>query len=340
MTDMTPAQIRSALSAGIISQEQANELLTKAGAAPIGDDSAVIGNEDEMRFIRGFSDIFIAMGVGLLVLGIIIFSASTVNGVPFLIGAAVMFLLAEYFGRRKRQHLPTLVTAVGFMLFVIAGVSLIMGGQRFSAEGNIVAAVISVVAMVLFYMRIKLPFCMALIAISLVYLGFSILVQVFDFNFTVLGLFLLFCGIAILIVALRYDLRDPERMTRYADNAFWLHLVSAPLIIHGLITLFIARNLSDLGDSTAFIVLAIVFTVSVFGLAINRRALLVSSLGYAGAAIAYFVFKADLSGGVALAITLMLLGAAVVFLGAGWDKARGVLIKILPNWKIFPPIRA
>lgn len=333
---MTPSQIRSALSAGIITQEQANALLLKQGASEIGEDSAVIGNEDEMRFVRGFSDIFIAMGMALLVIGLSIFAGS-MGGFGFLIAAAIMFGLAEYFGRIKRQHLPTLVTAIGFLIFINIGIGLVMGGDRFSSDGNILAAVIGLGAMILFYIRIKLPFCMALIAISVVYLFFSIIgTFLSEPSLFIFGLLFLISGATILFVALKYDLKDPERVTRWADNAFWLHLVSAPLIIHGLV-LMLAGQTWDISNTTALMVLAIVLLVSLFGLAINRRALLVSSLGYAGLAIGYFVSQTDVTAGMAIALTLIILGAAVVFLGAGWHPARRGLLKILPNMKIFPP---
>ncbi|NNE57417.1 MAG: hypothetical protein HKN36_04855 [Hellea sp.] len=334
---MTPAQIRSALTAGIISQQQANDMLLKQGAAPLSEDAAVIGNEDEMRFIRGFSDIFIAIGMVILLIGMLVFSAAMGgSGIPFLAAAGISFLLAEYFGRKKRQHLPTLVTAIGFMFFIIIGVSVMMGMDRFSSSGNIVAAVISVAAMFLFYYRIKLPFCMALIAYSLVYLGFSIIATAFDVNLTLIGVFLFLSGIAIVWWALKYDVKDPDRMTRYADNAFWLHLVSAPLIIHGLVVLFIGVT-DDLSSTTAFATLGIVLMVGLFGLAIDRRAFLTSSLVYAGMAIGYFMYKVSLDPTLAIAFTLLLLGSAVVFLGAGWDTARAGLLKVLPKWKIFRP---
>lgn len=342
MTDMTPAQIRSALSAGIINQEQANALLLKSGANPIDDNSAQIGNEDEMRFVRGFSDIFIAMGMVLLVVGLSIFAGSIGggSGIAFLVAAAVMFGMAEYFGRIKRQHLPTLVTAVGFLIFINIGIGMMMGVDRFSSNGNIVAAVIGLAAMIVFYLRIKLPFCMALIAISLFYLFFSIVATIIDNpSLFIIGVLFLISGLAVMFVALQYDLRDSERLTRYADNAFWLHLVSAPMVIHGLVLMLVGKTW-DISNTTAFMVLGIVIAVSLFGLAINRRALLVSSLGYAGIGIWYFVNKADFGWGTAIAVTLIILGAMVVFLGAGWHPARKGLLKVLPNLKIFPPVNS
>ncbi len=35
---------------------------------------------------------------------------------------------------------------------------------------------------------------------------------------------------------MRFDMTDPERLTRRTDIAFWLHLLAAPLIVHSLIS--------------------------------------------------------------------------------------------------------
>ena len=77
--------------------------------------------------------------------------------------------------------------------------------------------------------------------------------------------------------------------------------------------------------------------ITLIGLAINRRALIVSSLGYCGIAIAFLVKQTELSIGSTLAITLVLLGAAIVLLGVAWHPVRNQLIRILPDWRVFPP---
>ena len=81
MTDMTPEQITKALEAGIISEAQAKTMRAKAGTAET--DLAQIGNEDEMRFLRSFSDVFIAIGVGIFGFGLSVV-ASLMGGGLFL----------------------------------------------------------------------------------------------------------------------------------------------------------------------------------------------------------------------------------------------------------------
>lgn len=87
--------------------------------------------------------------------------------------------------------------------------------------------------------------------------------------------------------------------------------------------------------------LVIIGLLAVIGVAINRRALLVSSFGYAGFSLAMLIKTTGLGFGSMVAVTLLLLGGGIVFLGAGWHSARRALLKVLPSSgifaKVFPP---
>ena len=343
MTDMTPDQITKALEAGIITDAQAEAMRAKAGVAD--KDLSQIGNEDEMRFLRSFSDVFIAIGVGIFAAGLSVFAGLMGGGTSFLLAAAVMWLMAEFFGRKKRAHLPTLITALAFLIFTQRGVQVVLGDMGLG--GDIKAALITLGAMLLFYWRIRLPFCIALIALAGLYLAAAMVNRVApEFLTAQFGLGLFLSGLVIFGVALAYDMRDKHRTTRFADNAFWLHFLAAPLIIHGLalqtVSLkkdvlfgFVPMVSLDRGD--AAIVMIIVAVITVIGLAINRRALIVSSLGYAAFAMGYLFDGTGMGFGTVVAITFLLLGAAVIFLGAGWHTARNALLKVLPKLPIFPP---
>ena len=141
-------------------------------------------------------------------------------------------------------------------------------------------------------------------------------------------------------------MNDRPRQTRFADNAFWLHFTAAPLIIHGLAislislkseTLFNLVKIPLLDKGDAGLLMAIIFIITFVGLAINRRALIVSSLGYAALAIGFLIKDTGLGLGSIFAVTLLMLGGAIIFLGAGWHAARDILLKVLPNWRVFPP---
>lgn len=309
--------------------------------------TALIGNEDDMRFVRSFSDVFISTGIGLLVIGLYGFSGMLGGGVYYLLGAGGLWLMAEYFGKKKRAHLPTLLIAISFLAFSFNGFRDVLNS---TGRIDVFPAFVTLGAMLLFYWRFKLPFSIALIAISLLILAYS-----FIGGSVPLGIFLLLSGVSLFAVALLYDARDTARLTRFADNAFWLHFTAAPLILHGIMMQFVSSNAADLtslvafvqsGKSNSMIMLIIIGVLSIVGLAINRRALIVSSLGYAGFAI-FMLLKGDgfsLSAlGSVLFITLLLLGGAIVFLGVGWHAARRVLLAVLPTSgvlaKVFPPVR-
>lgn len=343
MTDMTPEQISKALEAGIITESQAESMRAKAGISE--SERAQIGNEDEMRFLRSFSDVFIAIGVGLFAVGLSVVAGIMGGGISFLLAAAAMWAMAEYFGRKKRAHLPTLITALAFLIFIQRGVGTVLGDMGFGVD--IVTALITLGAMGIFYLRIRLPFCIALIALAGLYLAGTVVnriaPEVLGSHF---GIALFISGAIIFVAALLYDMRDKHRTTRFADNAFWLHFLAAPLIIHGLAltfvdlqkdTLFGFIPMVSLGRGDAAIVMVIVAIITLIGLAINRRALIVSSLGYAAFAMGYLFDGTGMGLGTVVATTLLVLGGAIIFLGAGWHTARNAMLKILPNLPIFPP---
>ncbi|GHA88106.1 hypothetical protein GCM10009069_08820 [Algimonas arctica] len=354
-TQMSRDQIDAAEAAGILSPKQAKAMRndvagrdpderlkpSRAAKAAGPDQDAVIGNEDHLRFLRSFGDVFIGIGLVLLALGVSAIVAIFGGGPVFLVAAVGAYGLAEYFGRYKRSHFPTLITALAFLLFVQTGLS------GLASVNGILAALITVAAMAIFYARIRLPFCIALIAIALLYLLFAFLGQVApDLLRQQFGWILVSAGLAIFAVALLYDTQDLHRRTRFADNAFWLHILAAPMIIHGLVGYAVMEKAEFVFDvlpvlsftpADATIILAATAVITVIGLAINRRALIVSSLGYAGLAIAFLVKQTELNLGSTLSITLILLGAAIVLLGVAWHPVRNQLIRVLPQWRVFPP---
>lgn len=355
MSQMTPGQIKAALDAGIISLEQAKALRTLyqtsqsdteifPEAVDSDTDAAVIGQED-LRFLRSFSDVFIAIGVGIFVLGLSIAARLMGGGISYLLCAGLMWVMAEYFGRKKRAHLPTLITALAFLFFVHGGVSTLVSAAGLG--GGVTTALITLLAMFGFYTRIHLPFCMALIALSLLYLFYTVLFRLMpEFAGAHIGLALIVGGAITFSTALYYDTKDLHRTTRFSDNAFWLHLTAAPLLIHGLAvetvrlkseTVFDVIPIVSLSQQDAALVMIAIGVICLIGLAINRRALIVSSLGYGGIALGFLIRGAGLDFGNLIALTFVLLGLAIVFLGSAWHPLRNRLIKILPRWKVFPP---
>ena len=359
MTQMTAEQIAAALKAKIITQEQAQKMRAQLDSTAIKNtveaenNYAAIGNEDDLKFIRGFSDIFIAIGVGLLLFGLFgvlqtqFGGRDMLLGAPAFIGSAICWALAEYFGRKKRAHLPTFLITFAFWAFTASGFFGIFSDADNTVLGIIFATLGILIAMGIYYMRIKFPYCISTITITglalIIAILYSISRNLILDNF---ALILMLCGIITIGFGVYYDMKDVKRVTRFSDNAFWLHLHGAPLLVHGLVWQFVTKsgalklsNLRNLDNhaSTATGILCIVGFMCLLGLTLNRRALVVSSLLYAIASVLYLVAKAGLSGNMALMMTLAIIGSAIILLGVGWDPIRNRLIKILPKSPFIPP---
>jgi len=122
---------------------------------------------------------------------------------------------------------------------------------------------------------------------------------------------------------------DPERLTRRTDIAFWLHLLAAPLIVHSLI-----GGVFDVGSKLepkpAVAIVAVFLALSLVAVLIDRRALLVSGLAYAGAAFWTLIRQAGLSD-ITTPLTILTLGAFVLLLSAGWKPLRAGALKLAPS---------
>ena len=324
--------------------------------------------EEDLRFIRNFNDVFLSLGLAILIAGIglislliagqhmatlfvdDIFSASRpaalfVAGIGFA-DAAIVWLLGEVFARTRRLFLPAIVILIGFVFFVVMGSAWAYGasmdlGQFGSVEagayrvrlmGVVMAAAASFAALA-FYIRMKLPFAIAAAAAGLCATGLA-LVALSDLPFFLANIegLKFVAGVALFLAGIYFDARDPARRTRLSDNAFWLHLFAAPLLFTVIIGVFGGGPVSSL---------VIVVAFAVISLLINRRALLVSGLLSAAIAIAALVRDTGLEGGWGAGATLLLLGGVMVLLGGGWHTARRALVAPFPKTgliaRIIPP---
>ena len=162
-------------------------------------------------------------------------------------------------------------------------------------------------------------------------------------------------GLLLLIAGVLYDMRDPQRVTRWSGNGFWLHFFAAPLVLTGALTIaaqgfafdfpamegnnidFFAKRFSPRQSVITLIVIAVFAVIS---LLLNRRALLVAGLLSAGIAIGVIVKAIGLGGAEVAAVTLIVLGGGILLLGLGWHTARMALLTFVPNsgvWRrVFP----
>lgn len=362
---LNEAQLVKAVQDGIITDAQLKDLKNLASSeaqAPKEDQNSTQVVEDEApRFFRSFNDIFIGMGVAIL--GFALNYATALLGtdslMKFAAPAAAVFIfwmLGEWLTAYKRINFPSIIIAIFFAFFVTY--SLIAGYENLFLENPSKATPLGVVsicglgaiAMGAFFLRFKLPFAVLLFAASIAAF-FLAAVMAFlgkDVVTPYLRWVILAIGLTVFAAAMWFDTQDPLRTKRTSDQGFWLHLLAAPIITHSVLwtslqPLISANNASTETNANlmVIIVLSMFVLFSIVALIIDRRALLISSLGYAAAALGYIIYKFDLEGNAALIITMILIAGLILSLGTGWYSLRKTVFKLLPPLKIFeklPPV--
>ena len=301
-------------------------------------------DEEYVRLLTGFNDIFVSIAIAL-VLGAVSFTAGTVP----LKSAAVAVLswgLAEYFTRRRRMALPSILLLLtyaggvaGFLAWgvgQVSGIPLSLAAENTNptlALGLAGAALLMAGAAWAHWRRFHVPITIAAgtgtVALTLI----AVLIA------AVPGLaphwpWLVFAaGCAIFALALRWDMADLARTTRRTDVAFWLHLLAAPMLVHPLFFLLGLLHQNNPGESRAVIAIGIYLALGLVALLVDRRALLVSALGYVMFALST-VLKASGVIGQDLTYTALVAGAALLLLSAFWHKARQAVLTLTP-----PPLR-
>lgn len=344
----------AAVTAGVVTQPQA-DALCKFVAGRRRSRFEQSGQEDEhFRFMTGFNDFFFAIGILLLGFGVNFFTGGL--PLPSIVGAVIIWALSELLVRRMRLVLPGILLSIFFVIFIFQAVpfdlssftslppaqlrgpswsSLLLGGLGLSGAPLAVTAkaLIAAAAAGLYYWRFRLPFALLPIAVSLVLAVISVVAMIFGtLPAFIHSLVILACGFGVFAVAMTFDVSDRDRVTRYSDCAFWLHLLAAPLIVHSLISL-ITPNVFLVTNTVAISILLIVAALAAIALAIDRRALLVAALIYIGVVISYAIGgtagwtrQGGPDQGVVFFATLLILGTFVIALGVGWHPLRKWLI--------------
>lgn len=340
---ITDAVLEQGVVRGIVTNEQVENLRTlardmAAQAAPEPED------DEKLRFVTGFSDVFVTLGLGLF-LGALGYFASLSGDVAMWAALAVAaWLLAEFFTRKRRMALPS-IALLGVFAFSVFAVS--AHALRWISEGEtepylplriwifqspwiaVVAGLVTVGMTTLHYWRFRVPVTIAAGTAALVVTLLGLLLAIFPEPPNGMILFTLFlAGCGVFGLAMRFDLSDPERVTRRNDIAFWLHLLAAPMIVHPLVSSFLTNTmLPPVGMSV--VVLAMFALLGAVAVVIDRRAMLVSGLTYAGYAFASLIRQVGLEDQTVPA-TLLALGAFVLLLSAGWRPVRTALLGLLP----------
>lgn len=360
-----------AAGAGLVSEAQVGPLgdyLTQNGVFVSEIASAADAPEDGIidteapRFVRGFHDVLITIGTIILIAGT--WGVGSAFAVP-----PVVIVLAEILVRSQRLALPAVVLSLALAVSSAYAATWALDDSK--ADLHALWPILVILApipfaMAIFYFRYRVPVALALLFVSacafLLFCLFDFLDWmtgpgdfVFTFPYTS-STILLASAVGLFVIAIRYDMADPFRVTRRSDIAFWLHLAAAPALLYAMFS-FIVLSMPDNFGATPFAVrlevgwlqlyestgpvLAIVILMMIIGLIIDRRAFVTSGLISLIAVIVSVFRKAPLMGDSATFVTWLVVGAVVLAIGIGWPQLRRLLVRPLPEplKAKLPPLR-
>lgn len=341
MTAMTDDDLRAAVGAGILSEAQAARTLTLSQQRA-GTRASLTGNDEPFELFRGFSEVFISVGLILLISGFV--GISALSGVALITaatGIALCWALAFYFTKRRRMTLPSMVLVTGFGMAMFGMSLALFNPLRFigpNAESLLLSiGAVMLAAFALWYWVFKVPFTLFLIGLTA--LGMILLVTTTlrpdaawsDFNSLFdlrqgsgLAIGTLVFGILAFIAGMFFDMRDPHRLGRMAASGFWLHLLAAPALVNT-----VAMSFWNMQTTSGYALMGVsLVLITLLALIVDRRSFLTAGIGYFGVLLAV-VLNVD-GDGFGWAALLIALGAFVTLIGAFWNQLRAAIMRTLP----------
>lgn len=341
---MSPEDLRAAVAAGIVDEAQAAKLRVLIDARA-GRRESMPAEDEPFEFFRGFSEIFISIGLVILLTGVSLL-LGWVGGFGLLVAvplmtAGIAWWWAGYFTLKRRMTLPSMVLAtafgVGLAIFAVTVLEQMDVGPR---AAGVLAFALPAAGMLLWYRRFRLPF-------SAFLAGAFILGMLYAFTASTAslgglmggaqgwdGLFdlrespafataTLVFGIGAFLVGMWFDTRDPHRLGRQAATAFWCHLLAAPALVNT-----VAVTLLN-GGGIGLLVPALL-VITVLALVIDRRSFLTAAIAYIAIVISWVAGDAqDLGSWIFILIAL---GGLITAIGTWWVQLRAFVMKVLPNF--------
>ena len=339
-----------AVAAGVMTPDAASSLrnfVERGRSLPLVD-------EEHFRLISGFNDIYVSIAAAILLFAVNWIGQSVGHSTGLQLGdggpsplapaavAATAWGLALFFTARRRMALPSILlllafiggvfAATGFALGIAVGEPSVVNNQVMGGIIGSVAGAVAAVAAFIHWKRFHVPITVAAGGAAVAAIAVGLLVAsiggIADIKNIVLG-FVLLLGIGMFLFAMRWDSSDPARVPRRSDVAFWLHLLAAPLIVHPVFSLLgLNDGNATIGEGLVVVLLYVVLGIT--ALAIDRRALLVSSLAYVLFAL-QSMFRQFGAVELNVALTALVIGSALLLLSAFWHQARRMVVSPLPD---------
>ena len=352
MTEFTTEDIRSSVQAGIVTETQAASLMAHMQSRQ-GYRDQMTQDDEPFEFFKGFAEIFVTLGLGLLLWGLF--------GVLWLLGSFAIacvgvsvasILAARYYTLKRRMTLPSIALAIA-VIFPLSSiiVDLMVDGALKSSTPVLISSGIAVLASLGYFVYFRLPFAMFLFGVNLLFALYALVGQNVEFymlfNGGVQTLFdlrtgsslafvSLIYGFAMMALGLWFDMKDPHRISRYSVTGFWLHILAAPALVNtAAMTAYNIGGVVGIGW-TALLLLV----VTLFAIVIDRRSFLTAGLFYFIAVLTWAMTNSlgDMNGSVAI---IFVVGAIFTAIGTWWVQIRSDLMTRLPDFpgkSKLPPI--
>lgn len=345
--EVTRDDLRAAISAGILSEAQAARLTTLADSRRGARENLAAGDEP-FELFKGFNEIFIVVGLAILTTGWLGATALWIgdslggngSGVvartvqATLAGALILWGLSEYFVRRRRMVAPSIALSVLWAGNAVIGLATAFAQPFMVAQADYASLPLplglTTAALALYWLRFRVPFAMAMIAVGLLATALVIAANRAGSPASLSDLFLLSAGgpfawitlvlgLLVFVAAMAFDMSDPHRVTRRAANGFWLHVVAAPALVNTVALTLLSRT----GATADLALLAFLLLIALVAIVIDRRSFLIAGVGYSVA------LATTVLGGEGGALTVLALGVVLLLLGAFWERLRGRLLRAL-----------
>lgn len=295
-------------------------------------------DEENFRLISGFNDIFVSVSAFILMISAGWISSQATPVLGFFVVALLSWILSVFFVQKRRLALPAILLLISFVVSAVACLTILFSALKFEKDiAVLVASGIGALAAWVHWRKFHVPITVAAGIASLIACLLALVSQV-DSLREIINLFICGSGFLTFALAMRWDSKDILRKTRNSDVAFWLHLLSAPLIVHPIFS-----SLGILKGESSFTSIAVVIFMYVIlaaiSIVVDRRALMVSSLIY----VLYAFRELFNSYGMvssSLAYSGVFIGSILLLLSAFWHRSRGILLRNIPeNYvKYVPPI--
>lgn len=335
--------IKSTVSAGIVTEAQAASLLAHVQSRQ-GQRDHMAADDEPFEFFRGFAEIFVTVGLSLLLVGLFgvaWFATSSMMAGILLAGTSAY--LARYYTLKRRMTLPSMMLSIATVGGALTAVfALLDTGFAISKSTYLYTFAAGAVICVLYFMIYRLPFVMFLFGLNVLGLIYAAATDVatlyaaasnpskslFDLgtgsSFAVASLIY---GFGMMVLGLWFDMRDPHRISRYSATGFWLHILAAPALVNTG-----AMSLYNLGGTTGYLLTAaLLIAVTFFALIVDRRSFLTAGVFYFIAIISWAANE-TMGATTGTASVIFIIGAFFTAIGTWWIQIRARIMQALPDF--------